>query len=48
MTPAKPMKPSQYAEHVLITAILKGEFKPGQALPGERTLAQELVLPGRP
>ena len=42
MTPAKPMKPSQYAEHVLITAILKGTFKAGQALPGERTLATEL------
>lgn len=40
----KMMKPAEYAEHLLITSILKGEFKPGTSLPGERTLAEQLGI----
>ena len=44
MTPAKMMKPAEYAEHLLLTSILNGELKPGQALPGERKLAEQLGI----
>ena len=37
-----PQKPSAYAEHSLIAAILDGTFPPGSTLPGERVLAVEL------
>ena len=38
----KLLKPAQYAEHCLLTAILEGEYSPGTVLPGERVLAREL------
>ena len=44
MTPEKLMKPAEYAEHLLLTSILNGELKPGQALPGERKLAEQLGI----
>ncbi len=44
MTPEKMMKPAEYAEHLLLTSILNGELKPGQALPGERKLAEQLGI----
>lgn len=34
-----PRKPAAYAEKVLVTAILQGEFPPGSDLPAERDLA---------
>ncbi|MFO8047655.1 MAG: GntR family transcriptional regulator [Desulfosudaceae bacterium] len=34
------LKPAQYAEDTLIAAILDGTYPPGQALPGERALAE--------
>ncbi len=40
MISEKLMKPAQYAEHKLLTAILEGEFAPGSVLPGERKLAE--------
>lgn len=40
MISEKLMKPAQYAEHQLLTAILDGEFAPGSILPGERKLAE--------
>jgi GntR family negative regulator for fad regulon and positive regulator of fabA len=36
------MKPTQFAEHKLVTAILDGTFPPGQTFPNERSLAQQL------
>ncbi len=38
----KPMKPAEYAEHRIIEAILDKSYGPGDALPGERALAQSL------
>ena len=40
MISEKLMRPAQYAEHKLLTAILGGEFQPGSILPGERKLAE--------
>lgn len=40
MISEKLMKPAQYAEHQLLTAILEGEFTPGTILPGERKLSE--------
>lgn len=40
MISEKLMKPAQYAEHQLLTAIIEGEYKPGTILPGERKLAE--------
>lgn len=40
----KMMKPAQYAEYQLLESILKGEFPPGTALPGERQLALQLGI----
>jgi GntR family negative regulator for fad regulon and positive regulator of fabA len=37
-----PARPRQHAENVLLEAILDGEFPPGSALPGERTLSAQL------
>ncbi len=37
-----PQRPSAYAEHSLIAAILDGTFPPDSTLPGERVLAVEL------
>ena len=36
------MRPSAYAEHRLVTALLDGTYPPGSALPNERSLAVEL------
>lgn len=37
-----PQRPNSYAEHMLINAILDGDFPPGSSLPGERDLAVQL------
>jgi len=37
-----PMRPSAYAEHQLVTALLDGTYPPGSTLPNERTLATQL------
>lgn len=37
-----PARPSEYTEAALVAAILDGDFPPGTALPGERTLAAQL------
>ena len=37
-----PMRPSAYAEHRLVTALLDGTYPPGSSLPNERSLAAEL------
>ncbi|MBU1169869.1 MAG: fatty acid metabolism transcriptional regulator FadR [Proteobacteria bacterium] len=42
MLTEKLMKPAQFAEHQLLTGILKGEFPPGTILPGERKLAEQI------
>jgi GntR family negative regulator for fad regulon and positive regulator of fabA len=47
MISEKLMKPAQYAEHQLLTAILGGEYPPGTELPGERKLS-ELIGVTRP
>jgi GntR family negative regulator for fad regulon and positive regulator of fabA len=39
-----PQRPAIYAEQTLITAILDGEFAPGDALPAERKLAARLGI----
>jgi GntR family negative regulator for fad regulon and positive regulator of fabA len=39
-----PLRPTQYAEHVLVTSILSGTYPAGTALPGERTLASEIGI----
>ena len=36
------MRPAQYAEHKLLTAILGGEYPPGTDLPAERKLAERI------
>ena len=36
------MKPTEYAEHQILEAILDKSYAPGDALPGERALAQTL------
>ena len=36
------MRPSAYAEHQLVTALLDGTYPPGSTLPNERSLAVEL------
>jgi len=36
------MRPSAYAEHRLVTALLDGTYPPGSTLPNERSLAVEL------
>ncbi|MBI9074312.1 MAG: GntR family transcriptional regulator [Desulfatibacillum sp.] len=42
MEATKLLKPTQFAEHSLLTAILEGKYPPGATLPGERALAREL------
>ena len=37
-----PMRPSAYAEHQLVTALLDGTYPPGSTLPNERSLSAEL------
>lgn len=38
------MRPSAYAEHQLVTALLDGTYPPGSTLPNERSLASELGI----
>lgn len=38
------MRPREFAEHRLITAILDGTYPPGAALPGERALSEALGI----
>jgi GntR family negative regulator for fad regulon and positive regulator of fabA len=42
LKPAKLLRPTQYVEKILITAILDGTYSCGTALPNERTLAEQI------
>jgi GntR family negative regulator for fad regulon and positive regulator of fabA len=42
--PDQPLRPTQHAEHILITSILSGTYPAGTVLPGERTLANEIGI----
>ncbi len=42
--PYSPLRPTQHAEHILITSILSGGYPAGTALPGERALASEIGI----
>jgi GntR family negative regulator for fad regulon and positive regulator of fabA len=39
-----PLRPIEYAEQALVTAILEGAYLPGSILPGERDLAAQLGI----
>ena len=39
-----PLRPAQYAEHNLVTAILNGRYPAGTALPAERSLAKKMGI----
>jgi GntR family negative regulator for fad regulon and positive regulator of fabA len=39
-----PLRPTQYAEQILITSILSGTYPAGTALPAERVLATEIGI----
>jgi GntR family negative regulator for fad regulon and positive regulator of fabA len=39
-----PLRPTQYAEHILITSILSGSYPAGTVLPGERALANKIGI----
>ena len=43
-SPAPPLRPTQYAEKILVTSILDGTYPPGAALPNERRLAKQLGI----
>jgi GntR family negative regulator for fad regulon and positive regulator of fabA len=43
-TPAPLLRPTQYAEKILVTSILDGTYPPGSALPNERRLAEQLGI----
>ncbi len=40
--PAVPLRPNEHVEQAIIRAILDGEIPPGNGLPGERKLAEQL------
>ena len=42
LTPDKLLRPTQYVEKILVTAILDGTYSCGTALPNERSLAQQI------
>jgi GntR family negative regulator for fad regulon and positive regulator of fabA len=42
LTPDKLLRPTQYVEKILVTAILDGTYSCGTALPNERSLAQQM------
>ena len=42
LTPDKLLRPTQYVEQILVTAILDGTYSCGTALPNERSLAQQM------
>lgn len=44
LNPAQPLRPTQYVEKTLVTAILDGTYPTGAALPNERRLAKELGI----
>ncbi len=44
LSPALPLRPTQYAERFLVTSILDGKFPPGTTLPNERQLADQLGI----
>lgn len=37
-----PLRPTQYAEHILVTSILDGTYPVGTSLPGERSMADQI------
>ncbi|UCF94284.1 MAG: fatty acid metabolism transcriptional regulator FadR [Desulfobacterales bacterium] len=39
---APPLRPAQYVENILVTAILDGTYPTGAALPSERSLAEQI------
>ena len=39
-----PLRPTQHAEHILVTAILNGTYPSGTALPAERSLAKQIGI----
>ena len=39
-----PLRPTQYAEYILVTSILNGTYPAGTLLPGERALANEIGI----
>jgi GntR family transcriptional regulator, negative regulator for fad regulon and positive regulator of fabA len=39
-----PLRPAQFAEHILVTSILNGTYPCGSALPAERSLAQQIGI----
>jgi len=39
---ARPLRPTKFAEHKLVSAILEGTYPPGSKLPAERALAIEM------
>jgi GntR family negative regulator for fad regulon and positive regulator of fabA len=41
---AQPLRPTQYVEKFLVTAILDGTYPPGSTLPNERSLARQLGI----
>ena len=44
VAPAPPLRPTQYAEKMLVTSILDGKYPPGATLPNERRLAAQLGI----
>ncbi|MBW2470119.1 MAG: GntR family transcriptional regulator [Desulfobacterales bacterium] len=40
--PGPPLRPTQYAERILVTSILDGTYPAGTPLPGERSMADQL------
>lgn len=44
LSPAPPLRPTQYAEKFLVTSILDGKYPPGATLPNERHLAEQLGI----
>ena len=42
LKPDKPLRPAQYVEKILVTAILGGTYSCGTALPNERSLADQM------
>ena len=44
LIPAPVLRPTQYAEKILVTSILDGKYPPGANLPNERHLANQLGI----
>ena len=42
LKPDQPLRPAQYVEKILVTAILDGTYACGSALPNERSLAEQM------